>query len=81
MHQHLRKRFNKWGSYWRYFTIHEMKEFLNVFAHYNLETTGILGTFGRNESQRNLLSLIDQKFLDAITPKSWNYIAYGIATK
>lgn len=81
LHQHLRKRFNKWGSYWKYFTIDEMKEFLIIFSESQLETTGVLGTFGRNEKQRNFLSAIDQHFLNKIFPKSWNYISYGIATK
>jgi hypothetical protein len=41
----------------------------------------VLGTFGRNESQRNLLSTIDELILNKICPDNWKYIIYGIAEK
>ena len=37
----------------------EMGEFLKDFKTFDIKTTGVLGTFGRNESQRNLLATID----------------------
>jgi SAM-dependent methyltransferase len=80
-HQQLRKKFVNWGSSWRYVSIKEMKEFLMPFSSYEMKTTGVLGTFGRNERQRNLLSTVDQLILNKICPDNWNYISYGIAEK
>ncbi len=80
-HQLLRKRFVNWGSSWRYVSIIEMEEFLNEFSSYDIQTTGVLGTFGRNENQRNALSAIDKIILNKVCPDNWKYIAYGIAEK
>ena len=80
-HQKLRKKFVKWGIYWRYISINEMKEFLKEFSFSDIKTTGVLGALGRNESQRNFLSTIDDKILNKICPDNWKYIIYGIAEK
>ena len=80
-HQRLRKRFVNWGNSWRYVSINEMKEFLKDFSTNDIKYTGVLGTFGRNERQRNFLSTIDQLVLNKICPENWKYICYGIATK
>jgi SAM-dependent methyltransferase len=80
-HQLLRKRFVKWGSSWRYVSIKEINEFLKDFSYCDIKTTGVLGTFGRNESQRNLLSTIDELIINKICPDNWKYIIYGIAEK
>lgn len=80
-HQKLRKRFVKWGNRWRYVTVDEMKGFLKDFSSIDIKTTGVLGTFGRNEKQRFLLSIIDDLFLNKICPDNWKYICYGIAEK
>jgi SAM-dependent methyltransferase len=80
-HQLLRKRFVNWGSSWRYVSIKEMNEFLKDFSCCDIKSTGVLGTFGRNESQRNLLSTIDELILNKICPDNWKYIIYGIAEK
>lgn len=80
-HQKLRKKFVNWGSSWRYLSIPEMHELMQDFSSVDLKTTGILGTFGRNEKQRNILSAIDGAVLNKISPESWKYIAYGIAVK
>ena len=81
LHQRLRKKFVNWGSTWRYVSIKEIKECLKDFSSYDIQSTGILGTLGRNESQRNFLSNIDSIILNKICPSNWKYIAYGIATK
>lgn len=81
LHQRLRKKFVNWGSTWRYVSIKEIKECLKDFSSYDIQSTGILGTLGRNESQRNFLSTIDAILLNKICPDTWKYIAYGIATK
>ena len=80
-HQRLRKRFVNWGSSWRYVSVKEMKEFLKDFSSYQIMTNGVIGTFGRNESQRNLLSTIDELILNKVCPENWKYIGYGIAEK
>lgn len=81
VHQQLRKRFVNWGSSWRYVSLKEMNEFLKDFSSCDLKTTGVLGTFGRNERQRNLLSAIDVLVLNKVCPDNWKYISYGIAEK
>ena len=81
LHEKLRKRYTNWGSTWRYLTVDEMKECLSVFSDYEMKTTGFLGTLGRNEGQRKFFALGDQLFWNHVTPKSWKYIAYGVAQK
>lgn len=81
LHQRLRAKYVKWAKYWRYVTIEEMQEFFKDFSSFDIKATGVLGTFGRNESQRNILSKIDQVFLNKVCPKNWKYISYGIAEK
>lgn len=81
VHRRLRKRFVQWGSSWRYVSLDEMKEFLSDFSYYDIKTTGLLGTFGRTERQRNVLSAIDDLVLNKICPDRWKYICYGIAEK
>ncbi|MBM3187036.1 MAG: methyltransferase domain-containing protein [Bacteroidetes bacterium] len=81
LHQGLRKRFVKWGSTWRYVTLDEMKKFLKDFSSCEVKTTGVLGTFGRNENQRNLFSTIDELILNKVCPGHWKYISYGIVEK
>lgn len=81
IHQKLRKKFVKWGSSWRYISIEEMKIFLSDFSSYDIRSTGVLATFGRNERQRYLLSKIDEWVLNKVCPATWRYISYGIAEK
>lgn len=81
IHRSIRKRFVTWANYWRYISINEMNFFLSNFSEYEMRTTGVLGTFGRNELQRYYLSKIDDILLNKICPKKWNYIVYGIAVK
>ena len=80
-HQRMRKKYLNWGSYWRYVSITEMKGFLKAYSSFDMHTTGVLGSFGRTENQRKLLSTIDQIVLNKVCPDKWNYIAYGIAEK
>ncbi len=80
-HQFLRKRFVNWGEHWRYLSLKEMNGFLKDFSSVEIKATGVLGTFGRTERQRNFLSAIDQLILNRICPASWKYICYGVAVK
>lgn len=81
LHQKLRARHNKWGSYWRYITLNELNSFLEAFSSYQIKTTGLLATLGRNEKQKDILARIDEICLNHITPANWHYVGYGIATK
>jgi len=81
LHQRMRRRYVNWGNSWRYVSIKEMEMFLEDFSSFHIKTTGVLGTFGRNEKQRIVLSAIDSFILNRISPRKWKYIAYGIAEK
>jgi SAM-dependent methyltransferase len=81
MHRQLRATFQPWGKSWRYLTQKEMAELLSPFSHKEMRTTGVLGTLGRSESQRNMLGKIDQSIVARICPGSWHYIIYGYARK
>ena len=81
IHNQMRKRFTSWGNRWRYVSVSEMRSFLNDFKSYDLETTGVLATFGRSENQRNILAYADQYLFNHICPKNWRYISYGVAEK
>jgi SAM-dependent methyltransferase len=81
VHRWVRKRFVAWVDTWRYVTIEEMKRFLQQFSRCDVHTTGVLGTFGRTERQRNLLAILDQAVLNPLTPREWRYLVYGVAEK
>jgi SAM-dependent methyltransferase len=81
LHRFMRKRFVKWGNAWRYVSVKEMNKFLSDFSTFQLKTTGVLASFGRNESQRNVLSKIDEIVLNRVCSENWKYISYGIAVK
>jgi len=81
IHQFLRNQFIPWSTYWRYIRLEECHEFLASFSSFQLQTTGILGTFGRTETQKHFLSTLDNLLLNKITPDSWKYIVYGVAQK
>lgn len=81
LHRTLRKKFVNWGGSWRYITVNEMDEFLRNFSTFERKTTGFLGTFGRSESQRKLLSTVDNWIFNHLCPNNYHYIVYGIAEK
>lgn len=81
LHQGLRRKFIKWGSSWRYISLDEINGFLSDFSSVDLKATGVMATFGRNESQRNMFSKFDEMILNNISPDKWKYISYGIAEK
>jgi SAM-dependent methyltransferase len=81
VHRLFRRNFVSWGTSWRYLTAAELHGFLRRFSFYDLKTTGVIGAFGRTETQRRWLSMADRFLLDRLVPASWNYIGYGIARK
>jgi SAM-dependent methyltransferase len=80
-HQKLRSRFTNWGDAWRYISTEELTVFLKDFSFYEVKTTGVFATFGRNEKQRTFLYKLDELVFNRIFPKRWRYIAYGMAQK
>lgn len=80
IHKALRKRFVRWGEGWRYPSIDEMNELLSDFSQVYSITTGFIASFGRNETQRSLLSSVDQVF-HRLVPDHWKYIMIGVAKK
>lgn len=81
LHQKLRARHNAWGNYWRYISLKELSVFLNKFSSIDVKTTGVLGTFGRGEKQKNFLAGVDKVAVNHFTPSSWKYLGYGLAKK
>jgi hypothetical protein len=81
IHQKLRKSFVSWGKRWHYFEIDEIKEQLSKFNNLEFKTFGCLGTFGRNNPQRNFLGTIDKLFFDKLVPPESHYIIAGVARK
>jgi SAM-dependent methyltransferase len=81
LHQWSRKKFVKWGKSCRYLSVADIRIFLEKFSLSEIKTTGILGTFGRTESQRSILAGLDSLVLNRICPSKWNYVVYGKAVK
>ncbi|MCU0436136.1 MAG: class I SAM-dependent methyltransferase [Bacteroidia bacterium] len=81
LHKFFRRRFTNWSGYWRYVTEAELREFMQPFSSVEIHTTGFAGTFGRSEKQKNFLARTDEWLWNAVTPRSWKYIAYGVAVK
>jgi SAM-dependent methyltransferase len=81
LHQFARRRFVAWGGSWRYLTISELAGLLSPFDELVYSTTGFLAAFGRSEAQRSVLGALDQAIVSGLVPKSWHYIADGIARK
>ncbi|GGK91133.1 hypothetical protein GCM10007382_09010 [Salinibacterium xinjiangense] len=69
------------GTSWRYLTLAQMRALLDGFSTVDVQTTGVLAMFGNTESRRAALAGVDQRFLNRVTPRSWKYVSYGVATK
>lgn len=80
LHQTLRKKFIQWGSRWNYLKFKEIEPLFKDFEKIEYQTVGFLGTFGRTEKQRKLLSSVDA-ILNPFIPKAKRYILIGIAEK
>lgn len=50
------------------------------FSEVHHMTKGFMASFGRTESQRNLLASVDKVFHRMI-PEQWKYIMVGVAKK
>lgn len=80
LHRFLRNRFIKWGSSWNYLSHDEIDPLFIGFSQVKFETLGFFGAFGRSEGQRKFLGTLDS-ILKPVIPKSFRYIAVGVATK
>ena len=69
------------GTSWRYPTLAQMRALLDGFSTVEMHTTGVVAMFGNTESRRTALAGVDQRFLNRVTPRSWKYVSYGVATK
>lgn len=79
LHRYFRK-MTRWGGYWRYVTIDEMRHFHRLFSLYSYDSFGFFGAFGRTEFQRQLIHHID-KLIDPILKDKHKYIIVGHARK
>ncbi len=79
-HKFMRRNFVSWGKVWRYVTIEEVKNFMNIFSSFDYMTTGFWAAFGRSERQREILAMLDRVFVPLI-PENWRYVIIGIARK
>ncbi len=80
VHQHLRRRYVKWGANWRYVTLKELYEFTRPFAQVEIRSYGCFAALGRTETQRRWLGVAD-RLLCPLLPKRWHYIAFSICKK
>ena len=79
VHRLFRKT-TKWGGYWRYVTVDEMRRFHEQFSDFEFGTFGFLAVFGRSEFQRGILHHVD-KVIDPLLKDQHKYIIYGYARK
>jgi SAM-dependent methyltransferase len=75
LHVSLRRRFVAWDR-WRYLDLDRDRDLFDGFAAVEFQTWGLLGLFGRNESQRDLLARIDA-LITRWVPARWRYILFG----
>lgn len=69
------------GTSWRYPSLAQMRAHLGGFTSSEIRTTGVLAMFGTSESARLALAAVDDRVANRITPRSWKYVSYGVATK
>jgi SAM-dependent methyltransferase len=82
MHMTLRKKWGAARNQWRYFVVEELHRLIaeSGLTQLDSDSTGFLGTLGRDEFQKRILGQIDG-LLCPFLPRSWHYIAYGAARK
>jgi SAM-dependent methyltransferase len=81
IHRFLRRKFVGWGTTWRYPSMEEVIQYLDVFPSVQFGTFGVTGVFGRTESQRSMLATVDHAVFDRVLPSHWKYIIAGVARK
>jgi len=81
LHTFFRNKFTKWGSSWNYLKYSEIDQIFDVFERNDYTTASFIGTFGRTESQKRIMSKIDTLFFDKVVRPKNRYIVYGIAKR
>lgn len=76
LHASLRSRFVPWDAGWRYLDLSSDLDLFAAFDQVALETWGVIGLLGRNETQRDVLARLDS-LVSPIVPESWRYIVFG----
>jgi len=80
IHKFFRKNFI--SKSWNYFPKNELTNLMDDnFKNIKTHSIGLLGCFGRSESQKNYLGKIDEYLFNKIAPESWNYVFFGICQK
>ncbi|MES2799323.1 MAG: class I SAM-dependent methyltransferase [Bacteroidota bacterium] len=80
IHQWVRKKFVRWGSYWRYLNFEQDQDLFAAYSSKKFHQVGFLSGFGRSEKQRNFLASID-KGIQKITPSRWKTVLIGVLKK
>ena len=82
LHMALRQRWGAARNQWHYYNFDELEKMIEAAGLKSscLGSTGFLGALGRSEFQKRILGRIDG-LLCPIIPRSWHYIAYGVARK
>jgi len=80
-HKFFRNTFTRWGKSWQYLSIRSMGKMLSEFSSCDIRSAGFVGVFGRTDTQKNILGMMDRSIFNRLTPKSWRYIVYGHAVK
>jgi SAM-dependent methyltransferase len=81
LHRFFRSLFISWGNKWRYIDTNEINLFLSVFNYREINYTGFLAAFGRNENQRRIFAKVDNSVFNRLLPHRWKYVCFGIAVK
>jgi len=80
VHQWARRRWRRWGTTWRYVSLHEMHALLSIFRTYDLKATGYLTAFAPTERLKRLVWAAERPCMWAI-PRRSRYLLYGLAVK
>ena len=80
-HRFFRSLFISWGNKWRYIDTNEINLFLSVFSYREINYTGFLAAFGRNENQRRIFAKMDNLVMNRLLPNRWKYVCFGIGVK
>ncbi len=80
VHRWLRSRFIPWDAGWRYLALRLDRDLFDDFEAIEFQTWGVLGLFGRNEVQRDLLARVDERLTQRV-PNDWRYILFGACTR
>lgn len=81
IHRWARKKFIRWGDSWNYINTSDIKTYLKEFKSSEIHSNGFGAAFGRSETQRRFLGLLDNFVINSIVPSDWHYIVYGMAVK